>query len=157
MDKLVELDRLYTILKDVIENKNDVEEIRKIIIQLHFSIQEIKLRKEISQGIEFDTLEKIAIYLLSVLTNITSIQMQEYILYFYNDGLNIAGLIFELFSEYDEQDVYQIHKYLFYCTVCYSLADKEASSAVIAKKMLSNLLNNNLFKEAYSHAPYFNL
>ena len=147
MDKLVELDRLYTILKDVIENKNDVEEIRKIIIQLHFSIQEIKLRKEISQGIEFDTLEKIAIYLLSVLTNITSIQMQEYILHFYNDGLNIAGLIFELFSEYDEQDVYQIHKYLFYCTVCYSLADKEASSAVIAKKMLSNLLNNNLFKE----------
>lgn len=150
MDKLVDLDRLHTVLKDVIENKNDVEKIREIIIQLHFSVQEIKLRKTISQDLEVETLEKIAMYLLSVLTNITSVQMQEYVSHFYNDGLNIAGLIFELFSEIAEESAYQKHKYFFYCSVCYSLADKEASSAVIAGKMLSNLINNNLFKNSMS-------
>lgn len=148
MDKLVDLDRLYTVLKDVIENKNDVEKIREIIVQLHFSVQEIKLRKTISQDLEIDTLEKIAIYLLSVLTNITSVQMQEYVSNFYNDGLNIAGLIFELFSEIEEQNAYQKHKYLFYCSVCYSLADKEASSAVMAGKMHSNLINNHLYEKS---------
>ena len=78
MENLINLNKLYLVLKDIIKNRKDVEEIREIIIQLHFSIQEIKLNQVSSQVIELEILEKIAMYLLTVLTNITSTQMKEY-------------------------------------------------------------------------------
>lgn len=148
MENLINLNKLYLVLKDIIKNRKDVEEIREIIIQLHFSIQEIKLNQVSSQVIELEILEKIAMYLLTVLTNITSTQMKEYTRHFYIEGLNIAGLIFELLSEFCEQDPYQKHMYLFYCSVCYSLSEKEASSAVIGNKMFLNLKHNSLYKES---------
>ncbi len=100
MENLINLNKLYLVLKDIIKNRKDVEEIREIIIQLHFSIQEIKLNQVSSQVIELEILEKIAMYLLTVLTNITSTQMKEYTRHFYIEGLNIAGLIFEFLSEF---------------------------------------------------------
>ena len=66
MENLINLNKLYLVLKDIIKNRKDVEEIREIIIQLHFSIQEIKLNQVSSQVIELEILEKIAMYLLTV-------------------------------------------------------------------------------------------
>lgn len=60
MENLINLNKLYLVLKDIIKNRKDVEEIREIIIQLHFSIQEIKLNQVSSQVIELEILEKIA-------------------------------------------------------------------------------------------------
>lgn len=150
MEKLINIDKLYTSLKDVIESREDIEEVKEIIIQLHFSVQQLRFSIHISQDIGIDTLEKISIYLLTTLTNIISEKMKEYVKGFYSEGLNIAGLIFELLAEIENNDIIKKHYFLFYCSVCYSLSDKEASSAVIGSKMLANIRGSNLFSNTES-------
>lgn len=145
MEKLINLDKLYSSLKDIIENQEDIEKVKEIIIELHFSVQRFRFSIPISQDIEIDALEKISIYLLTTLTNIVSEQMKVYVKGFYSEGLNIAGLIFELLAEIEAEDIIKKHSFLLYCSVCYSLSGKEASSAVIADKMLANIKENNLF------------
>ena len=79
MEKLININKLYSSLRDVIENKEDIEEVKEIIIQLHFSVQQLRFSIPISQDIEVDSLEKIAMYLLATLTNIASEQMKAYV------------------------------------------------------------------------------
>lgn len=145
MDNLISLENLYSSLKDIVETQGELEEIRDIIAKLHFIIQNNKLSSIREMDIDIEPLERIATYLLSVLTNVSSIKMKEYISSFYTDGLNIAGLIFELLSDLDTIEPINKHYYLFNCSISYSLAGKEASSAVIGKKILVNIKNYNLF------------
>src|SRR5690554_4105211 len=98
MDKLIDMNKLYLCLKDIIENKKEVERVREVIIDLHFYIQKFILDRKEVDNIDRTSMESISMYLLSLLTNVTSEEMKKYIQDFYIEGLNIAGLIFELLA-----------------------------------------------------------
>src|SRR5690554_6119784 len=144
MDKLIDMNKLYLCLKDIIENKEEVEKVREIIIDLHFYIQRIILNRKEADNIDRTSMESISMYLLSLLTNVTSEEMKKYIQDFYIEGLNIAGLIFELLADVEFEDFEKKHQYLFYSSVSYSLADKEASAAVIGRRLKSIIENDKL-------------
>lgn len=144
MEKLIDINKLYICLKDIIDRKDEVEKVREIIIELHFYIQEKLLNKKNADTIDLISMEGISMYLLSLLTNVTSKELKEYIQDFYVEGLNVAGLIFELLADTELENFDKKHQYFFYSSVAYSLADKEASAAVIARKMKSIIDNDSL-------------
>jgi replicative superfamily II helicase len=144
MEKLIDINKLYLCLKDIISNREEVEKIREIIIELHFYIQKILLNRNEADTIDQIPMESISMYLLSLLTNVTSEEMKKYIQGFYVEGLNIAGLIFELLADTEFEDFEKKHQYLFYSSVSYSLADKEASAAVIGRRLKSIIENDKL-------------
>lgn len=104
MEKLIDINKLYLCLKDIISNREEVEKIREIIIELHFYIQKILLNRNEADTIDQIPMESISMYLLSLLTNVTSEEMKKYIQGFYVEGLNIAGLIFELLADTEFED-----------------------------------------------------
>lgn len=144
MEKLIDINKLYLCLKDIINNREEVEKIREIIIELHFYIQKILLNRKEADTIDRISMESISMYLLSLLTNVTSEEMKKYIQDFYVEGLNIAGLIFELLADTEFENLEKKHQYLFYSSVSYSLADKEASAAVIGRRLKSIIENDKL-------------
>lgn len=144
MEKLIDINKLYLCLKDIINNREEVEKIREIIIELHFYIQKILLNRKEADTIDRIPMESISMYLLSLLTNVTSEEMKKYIQGFYVEGLNVAGLIFELLADTEFEDFEKKHQYLFYSSVSYSLADKEASAAVIGRR-LKSIIENDKF------------
>ncbi|AEV67011.1 DEAD/DEAH box helicase [Acetivibrio clariflavus] len=144
MDKLIDMNKLYLCLKDIIENKKEVERVREVIIDLHFYIQKFILDRKEVDNIDRTSMESISMYLLSLLTNVTSEEMKKYIQDFYIEGLNIAGLIFELLADVEFEGFEKKHQYLFYSSVSYSLADKEASAAVIGKRLKSIIENDKI-------------
>jgi helicase len=117
MEKLIDINKLYLCLKDIIDNREDVEKVRKIILDLHFYIQKILLNRKEVDNIDRFSMESISMYLLSLLTNVTSEEMKKYIQDFYVEGLNIAGLIFELLADIEFEDlkksisIYFIHQF----------------------------------------------
>ncbi|WP_195923723.1 DEAD/DEAH box helicase [Clostridium tepidum] len=146
MEKLIDVNKLYLCLKDIIDNKEEVNKVRQIIIELHFYFQKVLINKNEINNVDRDSMEGISMYLLSLLTNVTSDDMKRYIEDFYIDGLNVAGLIFELLADTEFEDVQKKSHYLFYSSVSYSLADKEASAAVIGKKLRIIVQNHNLLE-----------
>lgn len=142
MEKLIDINKLYLCLKDIIDNREDVEKVRKIILDLHFYIQKILLNRKEVDNIDRFSMESISMYLLSLLTNVTSEEMKKYIQDFYVEGLNIAGLIFELLADIEFEDPEKKYQYLFYSSVSYSLSDKEASAAVIGRRLKSIIEND---------------
>ncbi len=142
MEKLIDINKLYLCLKDIINNREGVEKVREIIIELHFYIQKILLNKKEVDTIDRISMENISMYLLSLLTNVTSEEMKKYTQNFYVEGLNIAGLIFELLADAESEDFAKMWQYLFYSSVSYSLSDKEASSAVIGRRLNSVIEND---------------
>ncbi len=78
MDKIIDMNKLYLCLKDIIENKKEVERVREVIIDLHFYIQRIILNRKEVDNIDRTSMESISMYLLSLLTNVTSEEMKRY-------------------------------------------------------------------------------
>jgi len=144
MDKIIDMNKLYLCLKDIIENKKEVERVREVIIDLHFYIQRIILNRKEVDNIDRTSMESISMYLLSLLTNVTSEEMKKYTQDFYIEGLNIAGLIFELLADVEFEDFEKKRQYLFYSSVSYSLSDKEASAAVIGRRLKSIIENDKI-------------
>ena len=77
MDKIIDMNKLYLCLKDIIDNREEVEKVREIIIDLHFYIQRIILNRKEADNIDRTSMESISMYLLSLLTNVTSEEMKN--------------------------------------------------------------------------------
>lgn len=91
--------------------------------------------------------EGIAIYLMSLLTNVRSLKFIEYIQDFKSEGLTIAGMIFyKLIEGNFIKDLNLKKMYLFYSSVCYSLANNFEKSFVIAEKLLNFILSLDLLQ-----------
>lgn len=120
---------------------------KKILVHLHQRM-ELTLFETSEQSSEvMEQYEGIAIFLISLLTNVKSMRFKEYIKDFKSEGLTIAGMIFYKLVEGNFiKDLTLKKKYLFYSSVCYSLANNFEKSFVIAEKLLNFILSLDLLQ-----------
>ena len=135
MERVINAERLYSNIRDLLEEKNDIQNIRVQLGKIHLRIMQRDMLKRVDESecvSELVVYNKIAFYLLTKLTNF---QYDEIV---FVEGMEIAAFCFEVLFKIKmyEEDV-QI-EYGIFSAICYSLAENQANSIIIANKVIEN-------------------
>lgn len=158
MEKVINLQNIKNSFQDILETQqlwdNECKLFQENIEKLDFYLRKFKLawkKSSWNNKPNLELLKDIWYYLLWYLTNPVWEDFIEHIKYFKQDWLNIWWLIFEILYEYIKlQEEYDDKKndlidYIFYSSICYSLAWKEANSIFMAKKLEEYVDDDVLF------------
>lgn len=135
MERIINAERLYSNIKELLEKQNDIKEVRKQLGIIHLRILQrdvMKRTKERDCAKELVVYNKIAFYLLTKLTNF------EYDEAVYFEGMEIAAFCFEVLFKTKMYEPQEEVEYGVFSSICYALAENQANSIIMANKVLEN-------------------
>lgn len=147
MDKIINHEILKECFSDIISIQHiwdeNIKQFNENIEKLDFLLKRIKISwiGEYRQP-NIDLIKKIWFYLFWYLSWKKTKWFLEHTAFFKNKWLCISWLIFELLSDYEEDNKV---KYLLYSSICYSLSWKEANSICIARSLENITKEDALF------------
>lgn len=147
MERIVNAEHLYANIRDLLEEQSDIEKIRKQLGKIHLRILQRDMLKRTNEREctkELAVYNKIAFYLLTKLTNF------QYEAEVYLEGMEIAAFCFEvLFKTNMYMEDVQV-EYGIFSSICYSLAENQANSIIMAIKVI-DIYEKNCKKEKYTY------
>ena len=135
MERIVNAEHLYSNIKELLEAQRDVEDVRKQLGIIHLRILQrdvLKRTEERDCSKELVVYNKIAFYLLTKLTNF------EYDEAVYLEGMEIAAFCFEVLFKSKMYVPQEEIEYGIFSSICYTLAENQANSIIIANKIIEN-------------------
>ena len=135
MERIVNAEHLYSNIKELLETQRDIEDVRKQLGIIHLRILQrdvLKRTKERDCSKELVVYNKIAFYLLTKLTNF------EYDEVVYLEGMEIAAFCFEVLFKSKMYVPQEEVEYGIFSSICYTLAENQANSIIIANKVIEN-------------------
>lgn len=139
MERIIELEKLYCQIQHLIGEKNDIEIVQKQLGVVHLRLLERDLLNKTNIKDIYGELEvynKIAFYLLTKLSNYKhnrEIELQ---------GFETAAFCFEELYKSKYYDDKQEVEYCVLSSICYSLAENQPNSVVMAKIAFEHLDDN---------------
>lgn len=135
MERIVNVEHLYSNIKELLEKQSDIKDVRKQLGIIHLKILQrdvMKQTKERDCTKELVVYNKIAFYLLTKLTNF------EYDEAVYFEGMEIAAFCFEVLFKTKMYELQEEVEYGVFSSICYGLAENQANSIIMANKVLDN-------------------
>ncbi len=135
MERIVNAEHLYSNIKELLEEQRDIDDVRKQLGIIHLRILQRDVLKRTKEGNcikELAVYNKIAFYLLTKLTNF------EYDEEVYLEGMEIAAFCFEVLFKTKMYEAQEEVEYGIFSSICYTLAENQANSIIIANKVIEN-------------------
>lgn len=133
MERVIGTERLYSSIKQLIERKEDIDEVRKRLGIIHLNLLKRDLfhrtdEKEFTK--ELEVYHKIAFYLLTRLTNF---QCEKELCL---QGFEVAAFCFEVLCKSARYPEHETMEYGILSAICYSLAENQANSIILARLVI---------------------